>query len=120
MCNTTDQNGDGMHVDIEVPGDCGALHVCKSRSTLQLKANDIPSDTGAVFTLGKSYLYDDTIKEQTTPQYDGIAHSPHGQRPKTPNGKDVPTRQQSYFFVKNDPIVKIVCGSKQSGVICGE
>ncbi|XP_040160354.1 X-linked retinitis pigmentosa GTPase regulator isoform X1 [Anopheles arabiensis] len=94
MCNTTDQNGDGMHVDIEVP------------------------DTGAVFTLGKSYLYDDTIKEQTTPQYDGMAHSPHGQRPKTPNGKDVPTRQQSYFFVKNDPIVKIVCGSKQSGVIC--
>uniref|UniRef100_A0A182RIB1 Uncharacterized protein n=1 Tax=Anopheles funestus TaxID=62324 RepID=A0A182RIB1_ANOFN len=97
MCNTTDQNGGGMHVDIEVP------------------------DTGAVFTLGKSYLFDDTIKEETTSQLDSTNH-----RPETngkdgvpePTTKDVPMRQQSYFFVKNDPIVKIVCGSKQSGVIC--
>ncbi|XP_062708247.1 uncharacterized protein LOC109401004 isoform X1 [Aedes albopictus] len=27
-------------------------------------------------------------------------------------------QQQSYFFIKNDPVIKIVCGSKQSAVIC--
>ncbi|XP_050074062.1 X-linked retinitis pigmentosa GTPase regulator [Anopheles maculipalpis] len=98
MCNTTDQNGGGMHVDIDVP------------------------DTGAVFTLGKSYLFDDTIKEETTPQIDTANHPPPEANGKddepNPPKEDVPMRQQSYFFVKNDPIVKIVCGSKQSGVIC--
>uniref|UniRef100_A0A182WCH5 Uncharacterized protein n=1 Tax=Anopheles minimus TaxID=112268 RepID=A0A182WCH5_9DIPT len=97
MCNTTDQNEGGMHADIEVP------------------------DTGAVFTLGKSYLFDDTIKEETTPQIDPpnlLPESNGTDGVPEPNRKDVPKRQQSYFFVKNDPIVKIVCGNKQSGVIC--
>uniref|UniRef100_A0A182QHQ3 Regulator of chromosome condensation n=1 Tax=Anopheles farauti TaxID=69004 RepID=A0A182QHQ3_9DIPT len=92
MCNTTDQNGDTMHVDIDVP------------------------DTGAVFTLGKSYLYDDAANaaEQTTPTEDNGANGATNPAQKAA----VPMRQQSYFFVKNDPIVKIVCGNKQSGVIC--
>uniref|UniRef100_A0A182NJ79 Uncharacterized protein n=1 Tax=Anopheles dirus TaxID=7168 RepID=A0A182NJ79_9DIPT len=94
MCNTSDQNGDGsMHVDIDVP------------------------DTGAVFTLGKSYLYDDTAspKEQTTPTED---NGRSGASNPAQKKETVPMRQQSYFFVKNDPIVKIVCGNKQSGVVC--
>ncbi|XP_053676628.1 X-linked retinitis pigmentosa GTPase regulator [Anopheles nili] len=95
MCNTTDQNGGGMEVAIEVP------------------------DTGAVFTLGKSYLYDDSTNEQATPE--GDSTTPTGDPPNgesIPKPTEVPMRQQSYFFVKNDPIVKIVCGNKQSGVIC--
>uniref|UniRef100_A0A182JEH4 Uncharacterized protein n=1 Tax=Anopheles atroparvus TaxID=41427 RepID=A0A182JEH4_ANOAO len=76
-------------------------------------------DTGAVFTLGKSYLYDDTIKEQTTPVPNGSSPDPKGNDGEnTRKHREVPTRQQSYFFVKNDPIVKIICGHKQSGVIC--
>ncbi|XP_055323034.1 uncharacterized protein LOC129578445 [Sitodiplosis mosellana] len=45
---------------------------------------DIP-ETGAVFTLGKSYLSEN---------------------------------HQSYFFIKNDPIRKVIAGENQSAVIC--
>ncbi|XP_031634510.1 uncharacterized protein LOC116347879 isoform X2 [Contarinia nasturtii] len=45
---------------------------------------DIP-ETGAIFTLGKSYLSEN---------------------------------HQSYFFIKNDPIRKVVTGDNQSAVIC--
>ncbi|XP_039433370.1 uncharacterized protein LOC120415809 [Culex pipiens pallens] len=103
---------------------------------------DIPA-TGAVFTLGKSYLADNigTVRHrqltpltggggQTTAQ-NGHHHSNGNQlQPPAPtNGRQspdparngalspVPT-QQSYFFIKNDPVVKILCGSKQSAVIC--
>lgn len=44
-------------------------------------------ETGAVFTLGKSYLSEN---------------------------------HQSYFFIKNDPIKKLITGSHQSAVICGK
>lgn len=44
-------------------------------------------ETGAVFTLGKSYLSEN---------------------------------HQSYFFIKNDPIKKVITGDNQSAVICGQ
>lgn len=43
-------------------------------------------ETGAVFTLGKSYLSEN---------------------------------HQSYFYIKNDPIKKVISGDNQSAVICG-
>lgn len=46
---------------------------------------DIPN-TGAIFTLGKSYLAENS---------------------------------QSYFYIKNDPIKKLIAGPYQSAVICG-
>ncbi|XP_058053299.1 uncharacterized protein LOC131205283 [Anopheles bellator] len=93
MCNTTDQTDNGKHVEIDVP------------------------DTGAVFTLGNSYLYEDTAKKETNdktpPKQTDTGTGSDAERPQP-----TPKRQQSYFFVKNDPVVKIVCGSKQSGVVC--
>lgn len=44
-------------------------------------------ETGAVFTLGRSYLSEN---------------------------------HQSYFYIKNDPIKKVVAGDNQSAVICGQ
>lgn len=44
-------------------------------------------ESGAVFTLGKSYLSEN---------------------------------HQSYFFIRNDPIRKLIAGSNQSAVICGK
>lgn len=44
-------------------------------------------ESGAVFTLGKSYLSEN---------------------------------HQSYFFIRNDPIKKLIAGSSQSAVICGK
>ncbi|XP_055534222.1 X-linked retinitis pigmentosa GTPase regulator isoform X2 [Wyeomyia smithii] len=35
-----------------------------------------------------------------------------------PSPSRPPAEQQSYFFIKNDPVVKIVCGNTQSGIIC--
>lgn len=46
---------------------------------------DIPN-TGAIFTLGKSHLAENT---------------------------------QSYFYIKNDPIKRLIAGPYQSAVICG-
>ncbi|EDW33231.1 GL24687 [Drosophila persimilis] len=46
---------------------------------------DIPS-TGAIFTLGKSHLAENT---------------------------------QSYFYIKNDPVKRLISGPHQSAVICG-
>lgn len=46
---------------------------------------DIPN-TGAIFTLGKSYLAENT---------------------------------QSYFYIKNDPVKRLISGPHQSAVICG-
>lgn len=43
-------------------------------------------ESGAVFTLGKSYLSEN---------------------------------HQSYFFIRNDPIRKLIAGRSQSAVICG-
>ncbi|XP_055612012.1 X-linked retinitis pigmentosa GTPase regulator [Uranotaenia lowii] len=114
---------------------------------------EIP-ETGAVFTLGRSYLAENigtvlhrqqsayqnsprtTDQSQNEPsngtgngmtlgigsammaatiagmQMHRAGLSPASQQPpKTPV-------QQSYFFIKNDPVAKIVCGNKQSGVIC--
>lgn len=45
------------------------------------------TESGAVFTLGKSYLSEN---------------------------------HQSYFFIKNDAIRKLICGNFQSAVVCGE
>lgn len=45
------------------------------------------TESGAVFTLGKSYLSEN---------------------------------HQSYFFIRNDPIRKLIAGSNQSAVICGK
>ncbi|CAD7004615.1 unnamed protein product [Ceratitis capitata] len=47
---------------------------------------DIPS-TGAIFTLGKSHLAENT---------------------------------QSYFYIKNDPVKRLISGPHQSAVICVE
>ena len=47
---------------------------------------DIPN-TGAIFTLGKSHLAENT---------------------------------QSYFYIKNDPIKRLIAGPYQSAVICGK
>lgn len=126
------------------------------------------AETGAVFTLGKSYL-SDTIgtvrhrqclepirRQQPTPDDDqggggtpkrqtssstvssgmalvtSVANGGHMEKPAESqcNGSMSPTslkspkeqqrQQQSYFFIKNDPVIKIVCGNKQSAVICGE
>lgn len=81
-------------------------------------------ETGAVFTLGKSYLYDDTANEAQTSDSSPPKPSSPTEAERTiaepERKKPTPKRQQSYFFVKNDPIVKIVCGNKQSGVVCGE
>lgn len=44
------------------------------------------ADSGAVFTLGKSYLSEN---------------------------------HQSYFFIKNDAIRRLICGRNQSAVVCG-
>lgn len=46
---------------------------------------DVPN-TGAIFTLGKSHLAENT---------------------------------QSYFYIKNDPIKRLIAGPHQSAVICG-
>ncbi|XP_050090184.1 X-linked retinitis pigmentosa GTPase regulator [Anopheles aquasalis] len=96
MCNTTDQGGSGMQGGIDVP------------------------ETGAVFTLGKSYLYDDTANEtnDSNPPIPGSPVEAEHTNGDPEHKKPTPKRQQSYFFVKNDPIVKIVCGNKQSGVVC--
>uniref|UniRef100_A0A182F9T0 Uncharacterized protein n=1 Tax=Anopheles albimanus TaxID=7167 RepID=A0A182F9T0_ANOAL len=79
-------------------------------------------ETGAVFTLGKSYLYDDTANEAQTSDSSPPKPSSPTEAERTiaepERKKPTPKRQQSYFFVKNDPIVKIVCGNKQSGVVC--
>ncbi|XP_021699227.1 X-linked retinitis pigmentosa GTPase regulator [Aedes aegypti] len=126
---------------------------------------EIP-ETGAVFTLGKSYL-SDTIgtvrhrqclepirRQQPTPDDDqggggtperqtssstvssgmalvtSVANGGHMEKPAESqcNGSMSPTslkspkeqqrQQQSYFFIKNDPVIKIVSGNKQSAVIC--
>ncbi|XP_062544218.1 uncharacterized protein LOC134211413 isoform X2 [Armigeres subalbatus] len=123
---------------------------------------EIP-ETGAVFTLGKSFLSDtigtvrhrlavqqqlQPIRQQQnatddeTPQrqnssstassgtamvtsvVNGIGDD-HANKPEpecngglSPSGKSPQRQQQSYFFIKNDPVVKIVCGNKQSAVIC--
>lgn len=47
---------------------------------------DIPS-SGAIFTLGKSHLAENT---------------------------------QSYFYIKNDPVKRLISGPHQSAVICGK
>ncbi|XP_053686986.1 uncharacterized protein LOC128736528 [Sabethes cyaneus] len=102
---------------------------------------DIP-ETGAVFTLGKSYLASAVgtvrrtrlapVPQEEPPnprQYSSSTSSSGGEalmmtattNRHTPNGSSPsrpPAEQQSYFFIKNDPVVKIVCGNTQSGVIC--
>lgn len=51
------------------------------------KIFSISTESGAVFTIGKSYLSEN---------------------------------HQSYFFIRNDPIRKLIAGANQSAVICGK
>ncbi|XP_058836025.1 uncharacterized protein LOC131692776 [Topomyia yanbarensis] len=115
---------------------------------------DIP-ETGAVFTLGKSYLASNvgTVRRHRLEPISGDQDEPLQPKRQSSSSTsssgalmitatdDVPqqqqqqqhnnttltglspprpasVRQQSYFFIRNDPVVKIVCGSKQSGVVC--
>ncbi|XP_055619645.1 X-linked retinitis pigmentosa GTPase regulator [Toxorhynchites rutilus septentrionalis] len=100
-------------------------------------------ETGAVFTLGKSYLADTigTVRhrqlrppapqtaqlQSQTGQQNGSASRGRQTSSSTSSSGAMVTlspqtaaqrQQQSYFFIKNDPVRKIVCGHKQSGVIC--
>lgn len=78
----------GLTEEIDIPGVC--VFVC-GKCDYVMCGNTFGfiffAESGAVFTLGKSYLSEN---------------------------------HQSYFFIKNDAIRKLICGNFQSAVVCGE
>lgn len=76
----------GLGEIIDIPGQGSSDTRAKHFNYTHQYRHTFHTDSGAVFTLGKSYLSEN---------------------------------HQSYFFIKNDAIRRLICGRNQSAVVCG-